>query len=116
MADNFDKDPFAEYDKYWDELDQKEEDVKKKQRKEYRFDHQKPAGIQRQNKLIAYIVFGFIAFVFLGIFLSIARMTTSGMGMTFTSIFLWPFTMLSSAGPIIFIIVIVAIIRKSKKG
>ena len=37
MKDSYDKDPFAEYDKYWDDLDKKEEQVNRNALNDYYF-------------------------------------------------------------------------------
>ncbi len=72
MADSYEKDPFAEYDKYWDELDKKEEEVNRKQQKTYHFDdiEQEPTHQHDTNKQKAILstIVG-IGFVFTVIFL-----------------------------------------------
>lgn len=47
MKDSYEKDPFAEYDKYWDNLDEKEKEVNQKQEKMYGF---KDIDQKRTNK------------------------------------------------------------------
>lgn len=68
------KDPFAEYDKYWDELDQIEEKSNKQQEKQYEYYDNKQYGNQYKqlsNKWIGVIVGVILLFVFarFGIFL-----------------------------------------------
>ncbi len=66
MKDSFDEDPFAEYDKYWDDLDRLEE--KNKKREEYqshpeKHHDDKPREIDRKNMWKIIFVIGiFIAF------------------------------------------------------
>lgn len=62
------KDPFAEYDKYWDELDQIENKTKKKQEEEYHFDdfsekkEEKPYQFKMKPMSLLMVVIGLIAF------------------------------------------------------
>ncbi len=62
MKDSFDKDPFAEYDKYWDDLDKQEDKVKEKNKRDYAFnDVEAPDNLDRTSTgKKAGISFGFI--------------------------------------------------------
>ena len=74
MKDSFDEDPFAEYDKYWDELDRLEEKAKKKEEQRFHPKEQrddKPNDINRKKFTSVIFVIGvFIAFyyIFVGTF------------------------------------------------
>ncbi|QWB95692.1 hypothetical protein KHQ89_07055 [Mycoplasmatota bacterium] len=75
------KDPFSEYDNFWDDLDQIESEVKEKEEKVYRFHEQSETYQKRQNisrkdigKILSSIMFVLIilniftdVFAFLGI-------------------------------------------------
>jgi len=43
------KDPFSEYDNFWDDLDQNESEVKEKEEKVYRFHEQSETNQKGQN-------------------------------------------------------------------
>ena len=75
MKDGYEKDPFAEYDKYWDELDEQEEDFKKKSDQSYTYGEQRNSANDRQTvaigMLTVFITFGFFIAVILIIFTGI---------------------------------------------
>lgn len=116
MKDSYEKDPFAEYDKYWDDLDKKEETKEHRSHKAYRFDTQKSdTSSTGQNKALSMFVKGIIIFVIMSVFISVFRGFLSGDGFTFSGMVFWPFAMMGSAIPIIFIIFVVSIIIKASK-
>ncbi len=100
MKDSYDKDPFAEYDKYWDDLDKIEK--QDEQKEEYRFhpekmEDQKPTEFD--FKKILPIIFS------IGLFLFIVIPSSSNSGVTFT-----PFIIL-----IVFGVIISNISKKNKR-
>ncbi len=119
MKDSYDKDPFAEYDKYWDDLDKKEELSNRKRKKDFHF-KQTPSQTNRHendiNKKAVSIFIGvFFLFMFGSVLIPIIINFTSspfdsypGMGMNI-SVFA-PFF-----GFIFFIMIIGFIIKASKK-
>ena len=74
MKDSYEKDPFAEYDKYWDELEKQEDEIIKKQEKEYRFEdtdaskyhfEKNPEMTKKFVKLFIGFIFFFVFYLFL---------------------------------------------------
>ena len=115
MKDSYEKDPFAEYDKYWDDLDKQEEKTKKKSHKEYHFDEQKPTPISYdQKKLIRTVMIGITAFIFVGIFFNLFVNIFNDGDTPFGS-WMFPFMMSGSSFSFIFIIIVIMIIFKASK-
>lgn len=68
MSDYNDKDPFAEYDKYWDELDKIEEPKKEKREPLFTSDNKEDQKKIEKNILSLFISFGFAMIVMMIIF------------------------------------------------
>lgn len=106
MKDAFDKDPFAEYDKYWDNLDKTEEKVDRTKNKNYGFsDIEKPSGSRtNSNKHGISIVAGVLL---VGIMFSVVVNVTSAPWMGF---------MMMPIIQFIVVAVIIAVIAKNRKN